>query len=177
MPFTFVSYARAKSPAPGRSILITRAPRSASWRVAKGAAMACSSDTTVTPSKGLMIESSSQDRSRIHGQPSFTIAGPKLHGVALAGATAYRKRFEIEQRPDGLEVESRHVGLGHFPAQEVEQQRGNQRAVNHEAGIAFDLGDIAAIVVNAVAIEGERRISKEQYRVGVYLALPRPRLR
>jgi hypothetical protein len=36
--------------------------------------------------------------------------------------------------------------------------------------------DIAAIVVNAVAIEGERRISKEQYRQA-YLALPRQRLR
>src|SRR6202040_3398540 len=104
-----------KSPAPGRSILITRAPRSASWRVANGAAMACSSDTTVTPSRGLMIESSPQDCCRVHGQPSFVIPGPKLHGVAIAGAAVYRKRLEIEQRPDGLELESRHVDLGHFP--------------------------------------------------------------
>jgi len=36
----------------GRSILITRAPRSASWRVQNGAAIACSSETTVTPSSG-----------------------------------------------------------------------------------------------------------------------------
>src|SRR6202030_490056 len=162
--------------APGRSILITRAPRSASWRVANGAAIACSSDTTVTPSKGLMIESSPQDRRRVHGQPSFMIPGPELHGVALAGAGAYRKRFKIAQRPDGLELESGYGGLGHFPAQEVEQERGDQRAMDHETRIAFDLGDIAAIVVNAVAIEGECRISKEQYRVGSYLALPRPRL-
>src|SRR5206468_8158992 len=42
-----------KSPTPGRSTLMTRAPRSASWRVQNGAAMACSSETTVMPSRGL----------------------------------------------------------------------------------------------------------------------------
>src|SRR3712207_3510348 len=35
---------------------MTRAPRSASWRVAKGAATACSRETTVTPSSGSMLE-------------------------------------------------------------------------------------------------------------------------
>src|SRR5437016_14382781 len=121
MPRTRSSSLRAKAPAPGRSMLLTRAPRSPSWRVANGAAIACSSDTTVTPSKGLMIQWSPQDRRRVHGQPSFMVPGPELDGIALGGAAAYRKRFEIEQRPDGLELESRYVGLGHFPAQEVEQ--------------------------------------------------------
>src|ERR1044071_3200758 len=37
---------------PGRSILMTRAPRSASCRVANGAATACSTATTVIPSSG-----------------------------------------------------------------------------------------------------------------------------
>src|ERR671917_1389117 len=55
-PFTVVSYPRAKSPTPGRSTFMTRAPKSASWRVAKGAATACSRDTTVTPSSGSMLE-------------------------------------------------------------------------------------------------------------------------
>src|SRR5918998_3315139 len=55
-PFTVVSYPRAKSPTPGRSTFITRAPRSASWRVAKGAATACSSATTVVPSRGNILE-------------------------------------------------------------------------------------------------------------------------
>ena len=49
-PWTVRSYARAKSPMPGRSTLITRAPRSARWRVASGAATACSSETTVMSS-------------------------------------------------------------------------------------------------------------------------------
>src|SRR5829696_7589771 len=51
-PFTVLSYPRAKSPTCGRSTLTTRAPRSASWRVANGAATACSRETTVTPSSG-----------------------------------------------------------------------------------------------------------------------------
>ncbi len=34
-----------KSPLPGRSTLMTRAPRSASWRVQSGAVIACSSET------------------------------------------------------------------------------------------------------------------------------------
>src|SRR5918998_5143026 len=55
-PLTVVSYPRAKSPTPGRSTFMTRAPKSASWRVAKGAATACSRDTTVTPSSGSMLE-------------------------------------------------------------------------------------------------------------------------
>src|SRR5215210_2293863 len=55
-PLTVSSYPRAKSPTPGRSTFITRAPRSASWRVAKGAATACSKETTVTPSSGSILE-------------------------------------------------------------------------------------------------------------------------
>src|SRR5918994_3151945 len=51
-PFTVLSYPRAKSPTSGRSTFMTLAPRSASWRVAKGAATACSRETTVTPSRG-----------------------------------------------------------------------------------------------------------------------------
>ena len=59
MPLTRPSYARAKSPLSGLSILMTRAPRSASWRVQKGAAIACSKVTTVIPSKGRIVNSKS----------------------------------------------------------------------------------------------------------------------
>src|SRR5215218_4276291 len=55
-PLTVLSYPRAKSPTSGRSTFITRAPRSASWRVAKGAATACSRETTVMPSSGSISE-------------------------------------------------------------------------------------------------------------------------
>src|SRR6478735_10342041 len=55
-PRTRSSYPRAKSPTTGRSILMTRAPRSANCRVAKGAATACSNDTIVSPSRGFMLQ-------------------------------------------------------------------------------------------------------------------------
>src|SRR4029077_4580104 len=51
-PRTVASYPRENSPTSGRSILMTRAPKSASWRVANGAATACSRDTTVIPASG-----------------------------------------------------------------------------------------------------------------------------
>ena len=54
-PRTVVSYPRAKSPATGRSILMTRAPRSASCRVANGTATACSSASTVIPASGCSL--------------------------------------------------------------------------------------------------------------------------
>ena len=49
---------------PGRSTLITRAPRSASWRVQNGAAIACSSVTTVMPSRGRIGMLHQNDRGR-----------------------------------------------------------------------------------------------------------------
>src|SRR4051812_17930765 len=59
MPLTTVSYRRPKSPPSGRSILTTSAPRSARCRVQNGAATACSSATTRTPSSGYPIRASS----------------------------------------------------------------------------------------------------------------------
>src|SRR4051794_1628876 len=60
MPFTRLSYARDGSPTSGRSILIMRAPRSASCRVQKGPAITCSRATTVIPSKGRIRSHSGQ---------------------------------------------------------------------------------------------------------------------
>src|SRR5580765_8406317 len=87
MPFTFVSYARAKSPVPGRSILITRAPRSASWRVAKGAATACSSETTVMPARGATRAASYR---RTHKRRPIDWPPPCLHLLGRLG-TSFRR--------------------------------------------------------------------------------------
>src|ERR671916_3255574 len=51
---------------------MTLAPRSASWRVAKGAATACSRETTVIPSRGrfvTLIARTRQHRARIPPRP------------------------------------------------------------------------------------------------------------
>ena len=36
-----------------------------------------------------------------------------------------------------------------------------QRAVNHEAGVSFNVAGLCRIAVNPVAIEGERRLAKQ----------------
>src|ERR1035437_5107752 len=51
-PLSAPSYARARSPPSGRSILMTSAPMSASWREQNGAATACSIATTRMPLSG-----------------------------------------------------------------------------------------------------------------------------
>ena len=51
-------------------------------------------------------------------------------------------------------------------AQQVEQQRRGQRAVHDQPRIALDLGDVAAVVVDAVAVEGQRRVAEQQHGVG-----------
>src|SRR5882672_12186839 len=101
MPRTVVSYPRAKSPVKGRSILMTRAPRSASWRVANGAAMACSSVTTVSPLSGCM-SGSPQRRDRIHREPAFMVLGPQLDGLAVVLELAVdAERGRVEGRAHG----------------------------------------------------------------------------
>ncbi len=49
---------------------------------------------------------------------------------------------------------------------EFDQQRGLHRAVDDQAGITFDLGDVVAVVMDAVAVEGQRRVAKQQHRIG-----------
>src|SRR3954469_20784315 len=105
MPLTVSSYPRAKSPVPGRSILMTRAPRSASWRVANGAAIACSSVTTVIPLSGCK-SGSPQRRDRIHRQPAFVVLGPQPDRRAVGLELAvHPERVQVERRPHGLEAE------------------------------------------------------------------------
>ena len=49
---------------------------------------------------------------------------------------------------------------------EFDQESRLHRAVEDQAGIALDLGDIVAVVVDAVAVEGQRRIAEQQHLIG-----------
>src|SRR5215211_6444914 len=100
---------------------MTRAPRSASWRVAKGAAIACSSVTTVMPLSGCMFPvsgfacGSAQDSGRVHGQPALVVGGPEPDGLAIGlRLPADMEGIEIERGANGLEAEAHHVGAGHL---------------------------------------------------------------
>ena len=65
-----------------------------------------------------------------------------------------------------MKVKRLTAACGRCAAQQVQQQRGDQRAVHDQARIALDLGDVAAVVVDAVAVEGQRRVAEQQHRVG-----------
>src|SRR5213080_4440607 len=93
---------------------MTRAPRSASWRVANGAAIACSSVTTVSPLSGCMTVSfrgSAQRGGRVHREPAFVVLGPQPDRLAVAlKLTVDAERIEVERRPHRLEAEGRDIG-------------------------------------------------------------------
>src|SRR5581483_4451783 len=145
-----------------RSILMTRAPMSASWRVAKGPAIACSSVTTVTPASGCIARSGDGCAS-VHGEPAVVVARPQADLIAVrVRFAADEEVVDVEQRTHGAEFVAGHDGLGHLPAQEVEQQGRDERAVHDETGIALFLRDVAAIVVDTMRVERQGRIAKEQ---------------
>lgn len=56
--------------------------------------------------------------------------------------------------------------------QQVQQQRGDQRAVHDRSWMAFDLVDVAVVEVDAMAAEGQCRVMEQQYIV--WRSAPRP---
>ena len=101
------------------------------------------------------------------------VSRPEPDGVAVvADAAADGEGRDVEERLDRAEGEVRDRRVGAFAPQPVEQQRRDQRPVHHEARIALDLRDVAAVVVNAVAVEGQRRVAEQQHVVGADLAYP-----
>ena len=74
-----------------------------------------------------------------------------------------------------LNAKRRTRASGCCAAQQVEQQRRDQRAVHDQARIALDLGDVAAVVVDAVAVEGQRRVAEQQHRRRARSRARRPR--
>src|SRR4030095_14442259 len=153
---------------------MTRAASCATRRVANGAAIACSSVTTVTPLSGLMVVSSLDYRARIHGQPAFVVLGPQPEGVAIRlRLSAHKKVVDVETRAHRSKFVTRYLCLRQLVTQEIQQERCDQRTMNDQAGIAFDRGDVAAVIVNAVSVERQGRVTEKQYVVRNPLALPR----
>src|SRR5262249_47919617 len=107
--------------------------------------------TTASPQRG----------SRFHVEPALVALRPPLHRRAVVlRLAADVEAVRVEDGLDGAELIAGDVCVGTLPAQQVEQQRGDQRTVHDEARIAFHLGDVAPVVVDAVAVEGERRIAE-----------------
>src|SRR6266446_1982125 len=113
------------------------------------------------------------ERRRIHGQPAFMVAGPQVKSPAVRlRLAADEKVVEVEDRAQRAELEVRDSRLRQLPAQQIDEQGREQRTMHDQAGVALDLRRIAAIVVDAVAVERERRIAEEDYFIRHPLLLP-----
>ena len=55
---------------------------------------------------------------------------------------------------------------------QIEQQRRDHRTVHDQARIPLDLGDVAAVVVDAMTVERQRRIAEQQHVVRHPVAFP-----
>ena len=84
----------------------------------------------------------------------------------------HAERVQVERGTHGLEGEAGDLRGRQLAAQQIEQQGSDQRAMHDEAGVALDFGDVLAVVMDAVAIEGQGRIAKQQHRVGRDRARP-----
>ena len=76
------------------------------------------------------------------------------HAIAAPG-------MSVESRAHRLEAKARDLVQRRMTAQQVHQQRRDQRPVDDQARIALDLGHVAPVVVDAVAVEGQRRIAEQ----------------
>ncbi len=108
----------------------------------------------------------------IVSQPSWSCAHSLIVLPSACELAVDAERVEVERRAHGLEAEGRDVGGRALAAHQVHQQRRDQRPVHDQARVALDLGDVAAVVVDAVAVEGQRRVAEQQHVVGHDLALP-----
>src|SRR4030095_12184894 len=81
---------------------------------------------------------------RLHRQRAFAAARPEREAPVTVGATADGERMQVEERAERLEVEAADDCVGMLAAQQVDEQRRDQRPVDDQPRIALDLGDVAA---------------------------------
>src|SRR3546814_11951585 len=72
------------------------------------------------------------------------------------------ERFAADRGRQAAKGEAGERLVAEMPPREVEQQRRGERPVNDEAAIALLLLRIGAVVMDAVAVEGQRRIAEQQ---------------
>ena len=97
-------------------------------------------------------------------------SAPRPSGV---GRPRSSKGACVEERRARLGGVGEERAPGIVIAGEVDEQRRGERPVDDEPGIALDLHRPGAVVVDAVAVEGERREAEEQH--GIRRDPPPPR--
>src|SRR3954470_24849741 len=104
-------------------------------------------------------------RDTLHGRLTCRIRSPQLHpGAALVRVDA--EFAALEQRLDSAITEFLWSRSAVQLRRELDQESGLHRAMKDQARITLDLGDIVAVIVNAMAVEGQRRIAKQQHGIG-----------
>src|SRR5882757_5832742 len=122
-------------------------------------AMDCFASLAMTSAK-----MNSPIRGALHGGLALGVGNPQLHAV-IAGVGVDREFAALEQWLHAAIAEFlRRLAAMKFRRQ-LDDKTRLQRAVEDQAGIALDLGDIVAVVMDAVAVEGQRRIAKQQHGV------------
>lgn len=100
-----------------------------------------------------------------HGEIPFMVERPQLRVFAV-DAPFDAERLRVVERADGAERKRFELLIRHVFTEAFEEQACGERSVNDQAGIAFDIKAVGAVVVNAVGVEGEGRVAKEQHWVG-----------
>src|SRR5882757_11127929 len=91
-------------------------------------------------------------RRALHGRLPVRIRGPQLDAAVLVGRVD-RELAALEQRLHAAVDELlRRLSAAQLGG-EFDNEGGLQRAVEDQARIALDLGDVVAIVMDAVAVE------------------------
>ena len=98
-------------------------------------------------------------------EPGFAAVGCRRAGEREFAAS-------VVDRTEVLKIEIGHLSCRQFSTAYFDQQLGDQRALHHQAGQFFNFGHIVPVVVDAVAIEADRREAEQQRRVGLNRLVP-----
>src|SRR5437660_2965015 len=104
-------------------------------------------------------------RRSLHGRLARGVCGPQFHaGGGVVGVDGELAAFEQRLHAAIAEFLRRLtvVQLGC----EFDDQRRLQWAVEDQAGITLDPGDVVAVVMDTVAVEGQCRIAEQQHWIG-----------
>jgi hypothetical protein len=93
-------------------------------------------------------------------------ARPQRPAAVCLAASAGGEWIVVEPGTGRLAVELCDDCVRHLAPDRIEQQGGDQRAVNDQARTTLDRGQVLAIAVNAVAVEGQRGPAQQQDWIG-----------
>ena len=95
---------------------------------------------------------------------ALSVAGPEVCDAGCGDAPAHLKGLRRNQWAHAAIGKATQGRFGVRPAERAQVQGGDQRAMHHQAGIAFGAGDIGVVVMDAVAVERDGAVAEQQGR-------------